>query len=229
MRNYRKAVGTMAEAFGPDWYRHDVLQRMWEHRRVAEEHYRELSPLARSIIGGYCAGVNRYIDEHPRELPAWGFRLQPWHVVAYSRFTIWRWHQDDAAGDLRRGGIEPDPTPYLGSNQMLIAPSRTAARAPIAIIDPHLSWYGETRYYEMRVYGGALEYSGGTRLGLPFPTLGHSRYVSIAMTTGGPDTGDTFEEEIANGNYKFKGEWRPLRIVHEKIGVKTGDHVAWKD
>jgi acyl-homoserine-lactone acylase len=229
MRNYRKAVGTMADSFGPDWYRHDVLQRMWEHRRVAEEHYRELSPLARSIIEGYCAGVNRYIDEHPRELPPWGFRLQPWQVVAYSRFTIWRWHQDDAAGDLRRGGIEPDPTPYLGSNQMLIAPSRTAAGAPIAIIDPHLSWYGETRYYEMRVYGGALEYSGGTRLGLPFPTLGHSRYVSIAMTTGGPDTGDTFEEEIANGKYKFQGEWRPLRIVHEKIGVKTGDRVEWKD
>src|SRR6266567_4616014 len=34
MRNYRKAEGTMAEAFGPEWYRHDVLQRMWGHRRV---------------------------------------------------------------------------------------------------------------------------------------------------------------------------------------------------
>ena len=112
---------------------------------------------------------------------------------------------------------------------MLIAPSRTAAKAPIAVIDPHLSWYGETRYYEMRVYGGQLAYSGGTRLGLPFPTLGHSRYVSIAMTTGGPDTGDTFEEEIAEGKYKFKGEWRPLKVVHEKINVKTGDGMVTKD
>src|SRR5437660_4423223 len=43
MRNYRKAEGTMAEVFGPEWYRHDVLQRMWGHRRVAEEHYAELS------------------------------------------------------------------------------------------------------------------------------------------------------------------------------------------
>ncbi len=95
-------------------------------------------------------------------------------MIAYSRFTIWSWHQGDAAADLKRGGIEPDPIPYLGSNQMLIASSRTAAQAPIAIIDPHLSWYGETRYYEMRVYGRDLAYSGGTRLGLPFPTLGHS-------------------------------------------------------
>src|SRR5216684_4329023 len=42
MRNYRKAEGTMAEAFGPEWYRHDVLQRMWGHRRVAEEYYKDL-------------------------------------------------------------------------------------------------------------------------------------------------------------------------------------------
>jgi acyl-homoserine-lactone acylase len=229
MRNYRKAEGTMAEAFGPEWYRHDVLQRMWGHRRVAEEHYKELTPLTRSIIEAYCAGVNKYIDEHPKELPKWGFKIKPWQVVAYSRFTIWSWHQGDAAGDLRRGGIEPDPIPYLGSNEMLIAPSRTKEKAPIAVIDPHLSWYGETRYYEMRVYGGQLAYSGGTRLGLPFPTLGHSQFVSIAMTTGGPDTGDTFEEEIADGKYKFKGKWLPLTVVHEKIGVKTGDNVVTKD
>lgn len=229
MRNYRKAEGTMSEAFGPEWYRHDVLQRMWGHRRVAEEHYKELNANMRAIVEGYCAGVNRYISEHPNELPSWGFKIQPWQVIAYSRFTIWSWHQGDAAADLKRGGIEPDPIPYLGSNQMLIAPSRTAAHAPIAIIDPHLSWYGETRYYEMRVYGGDLAYSGGTRLGLPFPTLGHSRFVSIAMTTGGPDTGDTFQEEIAAGKYKFKGEWKPLKLVHEKIGVKEGDRVDWKD
>ncbi len=202
---------------------------MWGHRRVAEEHYRDLGANTRAIVESYCAGVNRYIDEHPKELPAWGFKIEPWQVIAYSRFTIWSWHQGDAAADLKRGGIEPDPIPYLGSNQMLIAGSRTAAHAPIAIIDPHLSWYGETRYYEMRVYGGDLAYSGGTRLGLPFPTLGHSRYVSIAMTTGGPDTGDTFEEEIADGKYKFQGEWLPLQVVHEKIGVKNGDRVEWRD
>ncbi len=229
MRNYRKSEGTMAEAFGQEWYAHDVRQRRWAHARVAKEHYQELSPVVRSIIESYCAGVNRYIDEHPSELPTWGFQIQPWQVVAYSRFTIWGWTEGDAADDLERGGIQPDPLPYRGSNEMLIAPFRSASGAPLAIIDPHLSWYGETRYFEMRVYGGELGYSGGTRLGLPFPTLGHSKYVSIAMTTGGPDTGDTFEEEIQGGQYKFQGQWLPLKVVHEKIGVKTGDRVEWKD
>lgn len=229
MRNMRKAQGTMAEVFGPEWYRHDYLQRMWGHSRVAKEHYKELPDHIRGITEAYCAGVNRYIDEHPGELPAWGFKLEPWMIVAYSRFTIWSWHQGDAAGDLRRGGIEPDPIPYLGSNEMLISPSRTAAKAVIAVIDPHLSWYGETRYYEMRVYGGDLAWSGGTRLGLPFPTLGHGFNVSVAMTTGGPDTGDTFIEEVADGKYKFKDEWRPLTVVHDRINVKDGDRMVAKD
>jgi hypothetical protein len=62
-------------------------------------------------------------------------------IVAYSRYTIWNWHRDDATADMRRGGIELDPIPYLGSNEMLIAPSRTKDKAVIAVIDPHLSWY----------------------------------------------------------------------------------------
>src|SRR6059036_3682092 len=31
LKNYRKATGTMAEAFGPSYFRHDLIQRMWRH------------------------------------------------------------------------------------------------------------------------------------------------------------------------------------------------------
>src|SRR5260370_18294240 len=101
-------------------------------------------------------------------------------------------------------------------------------RAPIAVVDPHLTWYGEFRFYEMRIYGCELAYSGASIVGLPFPTLGHSRYISIAMTTGGPDTSDVYEEEIADGKYRFGGDWRPVQSWTEKIGVKVGDKVHWK-
>ena len=48
MRNYRKAEGTMAEVFLESWFRHDYRQRMWRHRRVAEEHYQEVSAQTRA-------------------------------------------------------------------------------------------------------------------------------------------------------------------------------------
>jgi acyl-homoserine-lactone acylase len=229
LKNYRRAEGTMAEAFGAESFNDDWRQRVWRHRLVAEQHYKELTPRSREIIEAFQAGVRQYMTDHPDRVPAWAPKLEPWQLVALGRYIIWGWPEGEAAGKLRHAGVQPDPIAYHGSNEMLLAPSRTAMHAPIAVVDPHLSWYGAFRFYEIRLYGGDLAFSGACILGLPFPVLGHSRYASIAMTTGGPDTSDVYEEEVQDGKYKFRGEWRPLEIRHEKIGVKVGDKIDWKD
>ena len=179
----------------------------------------------RAICEAFQAGVKKFMQEHPEQVPAWAPKLEPWQIIALGRYIIWGWPEGEAGGDLKRGGIDPDPVAYHGSNEMLLAPSRTAMHVPIAVVDPHLSWYGEFRFYEMRIYGGELSFSGAAILGLPFPSLGHSRYLSIAMTTGGPDTSDAYEEEVKDGKYQFKDEWRPLDVRTEHIGVKEGDEV----
>jgi len=229
LKNYRRAEGTMAEAFGPQFFRDDWRQRIWGHRLVAEKHYQELSPQSREIIEAFQAGIREFMKEHPGQVPAWAPKLEPWQVVALGRYIIWGWPEGEAGGKLLHAGIQPDPIAYHGSNEMLLAPSRTAMHAPIAIVDPHLSWYGPFRFYEIRMYGGELAVSGACILGLPFPVLGNTRYASIAMTTGGPDTSDVYEEQVKDGKYLFRGQWRPLEIRHEKIGVKVGDKVDWKD
>jgi acyl-homoserine lactone acylase PvdQ len=229
LKNYRRAEGTMAEAFGAEFFRDDWRQRVWRHRLVAERHYKELSPRSREIIEAFQAGVRQYMQEHPEQVPAWAPKLEPWQLVALGRYIIWGWPEGEAGGKLLHAGIQPESIAYHGSNEMLLAPSRTAMHAPIAVVDPHLSWYGAFRFYEIRIYGGDLAFSGACILGLPFPVLGHSRYASIAMTTGGPDTSDVYEEEVQDGKYKFRGEWRPLETRHEKIGVKVGDKIDWKD
>src|SRR5262245_28296013 len=35
LKNYRKANGTMAEVFGPEYFRHDLIQRMWRHAEIS--------------------------------------------------------------------------------------------------------------------------------------------------------------------------------------------------
>ncbi len=219
----------MSEAFGAEFFRDDWRQRVWRHRQVAEQHYHELSAQSRAIIEAFQAGVRQYMREHPEQVPAWAPKLEPWQVVALGRYIIWGWPEGEAGGKLLHAGIQPDPIAYHGSNEMLLAPARTAMHAPIAVVDPHLSWYGPFRFYEIRLYGGELAFSGACIVGLPFPALGHSRYASIAMTTGGPDTSDVYEEEIKDGKYKFRDEWRPLETRHEKIGVRVGDKIDWKD
>ncbi|MGA2268490.1 MAG: penicillin acylase family protein [Bryobacteraceae bacterium] len=229
LRQYRRAEGTMAEAFGKEFVSQDYRQRLWRHRQVAEQHYKDLDPKLRAICEAFQAGIKKFIEEHPEQVPAWAPKLEPWQIVALGRHIIWGWPEGEVGGDLIRGGVQPDPVAYRGSNEWLLAPSRTAMHAPIALIDPHLSWYDDFRFYEMRIYGGELSMSGAAILGLPFPSLGHNRYLSIAMTTGGPDTSDAYEEVVQDGNYKFKDERRPLDVRVEHIGVKVGNQVRWQD
>ena len=113
---------------------------------------------------------------------------------------------------------------------MLIAPSRSALKAPIAVVDPHLGWYGPFRFYEARIYARDERFnvSGVSILGQPIPSLGHSRYCSVAMTTGGPDTSDVYEEEVNPDDprqYRFDGQWRKMTVRTYTIGVKEGDTV----
>ena len=107
---------------------------------------------------------------------------------------------------------------------MLIGPGRTAMHAPIAIIDPHVAWYDAFRFYELRIYTPEYNASGVTILGFPLPSLGHSRYCSVAMTTGGPDTSDIFEEEINPANpkqYRYDAGWRDFNLREVTIAVKN--------
>jgi len=229
LRNYRKAEGTMSEAFGKEFFFHDYRQRVWRHRQVAERHYKELDPQIRAISEAFQGGIKKFMQEHPEQVPAWAPKLEPWQVVALGRYIIWGWPEGEAAGDLIRAGVRPDPVAYRGSNEVLLAPARTSLHVPYAVVDPHLSWYGEFRFYEMRVYGGELSASGAAIVGLPFPSLGHNRYLSVAMTTGGPDTSDAYEEEVRDGKYRFKDEWRPLDVRTERIAVKDGNEVKYQE
>lgn len=226
LRNYRLAEGTMSEAFGKEFYKHDYRQRVWRHREVSESKYGTLSEMSRRCMEAFQEGIKAYMKEHPEQAPAWAPELHPWQIVALSRFIIWNWPEGDAAEDLERGGIPPDPVEYRGSNQWLIAPKRTTDGAALALIDPHLSWYGPFRFYEARLYGKTIKMSGAGILGAALPALGHSQWCSVAMTTGSGDTADVFEETLNPDNplqYQVAGEWRDMTVRQEVIRVKKED------
>jgi acyl-homoserine-lactone acylase len=233
LKQYLRATGTMSEVFGPAGQnlQNDYRQRLWRHAEIARQKYPELSAKTRATIEAFLDGVRKYMAEHPDKVPAWAPKLEPWMCVALARYIIWGWPEGEAGGDLKRGGIEPDPIEYHGSNEWLVAASRTKDKAPIALIDPHLGWYGPFRFYEVRLYGGEIEFSGMAIVGLPLPSLGHNRYCSIAMTTGGPDTSDCYVEEINPANrrqYRYDGKWIDMTVRTEIIRVKERPKVSEK-
>lgn len=228
MRQYRRATGTMSEVFGPDHLQDDYRQRVWRHAEVAREKYDELDPRVRRMLEAFQQGVRHYMREHPDDVPDWAPNMKPWMCVALARYVIWNWPEGDAAGDMKRAGIEFDPLPYRGSNQWLVGPERTAYGAPLALVDPHLGWYGAMRFYEARMYGDTLAVSGMAIVGLPLPSLGHNKYCSVAMTTGGPDAADCYVVELNPedpNRYRYDGRWREVDVRRDVIRIKDGDTV----
>src|SRR5207302_6608401 len=71
LTQYRRAEGTMSEAFGPEFLLYDYRQRLWRHRAIAEANYPKLPAKVRGLIEAYQAGVRAYMKEHPDEVPAW--------------------------------------------------------------------------------------------------------------------------------------------------------------
>ena len=232
LKNYRRATGTMAEVFGAEFFESDLRQRAMRHAEVSQARYNEISPKMRGAIEAYQNGIKQFMKEHPEQVPSWAPPIEPWNVVALGRYIIWNWPMGEAAADLKRAGVEFGPLSYRGSNEMLIAPKRTAMNAAIAVIDPHVPWYEAMRFYEVRIYSPEFNVAGVSILGVPFPSLGHSRYCSVAMTTGGPDTSDIFEEEVNPSEpkqYRYDGQWRDFTIRKETINVKNGGQVEARE
>lgn len=226
LKNYRRANGTMAEVFGPRMFQEDLRQRVMRHPEISQARHDQVSPKVQGIIAAYQNGIRQFMKEHPDQVPAWAQQIHPWDVVALGRHIIWNWPMGEAADDLEHAGLKFGDLGYHGSNEMLIGPGRTAMHAPIAIIDPHVQWYDAIRFYEVRIYTPEYNASGVTVLGFPLPSLGHSRYCSVAMTTGGPDTSDIFEEEINPANpkqYRYDGGWRDFKSREITIAVKNRD------
>lgn len=219
LKNYRLAAGTMAEVFGEQWIEHDWQQRFVGHEEVSRRRYRELPAKIRSVIEAYQHGVKDYMKRHPEQVPAWAPKIEPWQVVALGRYIIFNWPMGRAMAELQRRNEVNLP---FSSNEWAVRPERTAEGCAILLIDPHIPWDNEFRFYEFRAHGGALHLSGFGPLGAPLLGLGHNRYLGWAATTGGPDTTDIYAEEVNPNNplqYRYEGKWRNMTVRKVRIDV----------
>ncbi len=226
--NLLMGIGEYAGAVGEEGVAVDLRSRMFDHYAIAKRGFPVLRPELRSGITAFVAGINDFYAAHPADVPVWwrrGRAIDEAMILASGRMFLFNWSIDEAYGDLKRAGVEPAFEAELrGSNQFAIAPGRSAEGAAILAIDPHLSWYGPSRYWEMRIHAGALEGSGVSRAGSPYLGLGHTRNLAWAMTTGGPDTADVYALELdaAGARYRYDGGWRDLERRETTIEVRGG-------
>ena len=231
LKNFKRALGEAAEIDGPPMLPFDLVSRVWDHYGTARLGAARLRPSVRRHIRAYARGMRDYYADHPEDVPEWwGEReIDEYLIIAFGRLFLYAWSIEQAFADLQRGGIETAFGDFHhGSNQWAVAPSRSAEGAAILLIDPHLSWWGLSRFWEFRIRAGELHGSGFTLPGSPYIGLGHTRHLAWAMTTGGPDTADVYELTLHRedpSRYLYDGEWREMTRREFSIEVKgAGAH-----
>lgn len=111
----------------------------------------------------------------------------------------------------------------IGSNNWVVAGSRTTTGLPLLANDPHLGMQIPSVWYANGLHGGGYDVVGVVFPGVPGVVIGHNDRIAWGVTNVGPDVQDLFIEKInpANPNqYEFQGQWLDMQVVEEQIAVK---------
>ncbi len=161
----------------------------------------------RDIAEAYAKGVNTYFREHPNSA---AFEVSAGQVAGFAQHAY---------------------TSILGSNDLLLSGTRTTSHSVIAILDPVMNVNGPLGPYEMTLYAKKedIAMAGVTPVGLPFPIVGQTQFLSVGWSGDAHDGGDrTLEEAWALMTSKTLVEaQRALALNqirgHVLVGTTTGD------
>ena len=118
--------------------------------------------------------------------------------------------------------------PDIGSNNWVVAGSRTVTGKPLLANDPHLSiqmpsiWYEVALHCEPVTPECPLRVAGASFPGVPGVVIGHNDRIAWGVTNIGPDVQDLYLERANPQNpfeVEFQGKWEPVRVITEEIRI----------
>ena len=129
-----------------------------------------------------------------------------------------------------------------GSNNWVLAGTRTVSGKPLLANDPHLGLSAPAIWYfaGMQAPAGqasdgtpiaAIDVVGATLPGLPFVVLGRTNRVAWGFTNTGPDVQDLYLEQINPADpsqYRTPQGWAPFTVREETIRIKGAPDLELK-
>ena len=123
--------------------------------------------------------------------------------------------------------LDADPRD-IGSNNWVVAGSRTLSTFPIMANDPHRVIAAPSLRYWAHLVAPGWDVIGGGEPILPGISIGHNEHGAWGLTVFGQDAEDlyVYDTNPANPNeYRYRGGWEAMRVVTDTIPVK-GDQPA---
>ncbi|MBM3516787.1 MAG: penicillin acylase family protein [Alphaproteobacteria bacterium] len=121
--------------------------------------------------------------------------------------------------------------PANGSNNWVVAGSRTESGKPLLANDPHLGLGAPAIWYFAHLQAPGLNVIGATLPGVPVVVLGRNDHIAWGFTNTGPDTQDLFIERITpgqDGHYDSPEGPLPFLTREEVIAVSGGESVTMR-
>jgi penicillin G amidase len=124
-------------------------------------------------------------------------------------------------GPPQHAGVLPE-----GSNNWVLAGSRTRSGRPILANDPHRAAAALPGLrYIAHLNAPGLDVIGGGEPALPGISIGHNGQIAFGLTIFAIDQEDLYVYETDADSYRYDGRWEPMRRVTETIAVRDGDPV----
>jgi len=109
-----------------------------------------------------------------------------------------------------------------GSNNWVVAGSRTVTGKPLLANDPHLLVQMPAVWFEAHLSCPTYEASGVTLPFAPGIIIGHTAHHAWGFTNVGGDTQDLFLERLSDDGTAalYDGDWEPMTVHREEIEVR---------
>jgi penicillin G amidase len=145
-----------------------------------------------------------------------------------------RWRAADVTPEFRRApgddtaaSLPANSSPFefsaAGSNNWVVAGSRTMTRAPFMANDPHRAITIPSLRYWVHLNGPGWNVIGTGEPALPGVSIGHNEHGAWGLTIFSIDQEDLYVYETNPANpaeYRYAGGWKAMRVVRDTIAVR---------
>jgi acyl-homoserine-lactone acylase len=233
--NYLSALGRTAEVLGEKSVYEDLRARFYADTLHMISLFEKSPADMKKLMQAFANGINFYLHKHPEVKPKVLKRFQPWLPLLFSegsiggditRVSIDQLHafygngQTGDTGDASNSITEPK-----GSNGFAIAPSRSASKHPLLLINPHTSFYFRSEVQLVSEEG--LNAYGAVTWGQFFVYQGFNDQCGWMHTSTLADVVDEYSETIVKKGdsilYKYDSQLRPIITQQVDVKYKIGE------
>ncbi len=240
--NYLNSMGRLAEAEGASAIYRDLRMKLFVQPDSMKAQYAVSPPWLKTLMVAWADGLNYYLATHRQVKPRVLTRFEPWMALTFSEGSIGGDIESVSLRELEafygkrtmsralpeNGGFPKEPS---GSNGFAIAPSNTATRHALLLINPHTSFFFRSEVQVTSDEG--LNAYGAVTWGQFFVYQGFNERAGWMHTSSGADAIDEYAESVEKKGdsyvYRYGSAERPLTATRVVVPFRTNAGMARKE